>query len=67
VLENSFDFFLLYRPPAGRYITLAKFRYEAALSLIELSVERGLDESTLQALPDCSLKLVLVNELVMRE
>jgi DNA replication protein DnaC len=37
-----------------RYIKLAKFRYEAALSLIEMNTERGLEKSTIQALSDCS-------------
>jgi DNA replication protein DnaC len=37
-----------------RYIKLAKFRYQAGLSSVETTGERGLEKSTVQALSDCS-------------
>jgi DNA replication protein DnaC len=37
-----------------RYVKLARFRYQAGLSSIDLTPERGLEKSTLSALSDCS-------------
>lgn len=37
-----------------RYIKLAKFRYQAGLSSVEITDERGLDKSAVHALSDCS-------------
>ena len=37
-----------------RYVKLARFRYQAGLSSIDISPERGLAKSTLSALSDCS-------------
>ena len=37
-----------------RYVKLARFRYQAGLSSVEITPERGLEKSTLSALSDCS-------------
>lgn len=37
-----------------RYVKLARFRYQAGLSSIDITPERGLEKSTLGALSDCS-------------
>ena len=37
-----------------RYVKLAKFRYQAGLSSVDLNSQRGIDKSTLLALSDCS-------------
>lgn len=37
-----------------RYVKLAKFRYQAGLSSVNLTADRGMDKSVLSALSDCS-------------